>query len=99
MKLAKALGDANFHVLTLGDTAMYFSYETLVAIDSPLLGRFKTDMNYSKATTRQLNSLGGEWSSATPAELLDVAEQVSVQIAQERAARLEAPSPSRRPKL
>lgn len=99
MKLVKPIGDANFHALIMGNHTLYFSYETLVAIESQDLGRFMTDKNYSKATSRQLNALGGQWSMATPEELIEIAEQVSVQIAKERADRLTEQSTARRPKI
>ena len=68
-------GNQNWHVLTLGQHRLYFSYATLVAYDGPL-GALRTSTRHSRTTSRQMTrnlphtSLrGNPWVEVEPSRL------------------------------
>lgn len=63
--------------LTIGDTVMFFSYETLVGVVGAN-GKFRCADNYSRTTNRHLSEMGLTDSPRMPADQLQRYAEVNV---------------------
>lgn len=57
MQNIEIINDNNYHEVTIGKLTLYFSYKTVIAFDSPIVGKVVSENCWSTTTGKHLSRI------------------------------------------